>query len=70
MKNFNGSFFDFYIILLYNNYIERKWKKCMIYLLLEICARYEDIPETSLDDFFRQTEDHANFLLDSIKVKE
>ena len=40
-----------------------------IYLLLEICAKYDDIPESTLDDFFRQSEEHANFLLDCIKVK-
>ncbi|MBE6502006.1 MAG: TetR/AcrR family transcriptional regulator [Methanobrevibacter thaueri] len=41
-----------------------------IYLLLEICSKYEDIPQDSLDDFFRQTEEHANFLLDCVKVKK
>ena len=40
-----------------------------IYLLLEICAKYDDIPESSLDDFFRQVENHAEFLLDCVKVK-
>ena len=40
-----------------------------IYLLLEICAKYDDIPQSSLDDFFNQTEEHANFLLDCVKVK-
>ena len=40
-----------------------------IYLLLEICAEYDDIPENQLDNFFKQAEDHANFLLDCIKVK-
>lgn len=40
-----------------------------IYLLLEITAKYDDIPESSLEDFFNQTEEHAKFLLDSIKVK-
>lgn len=40
-----------------------------IYLLLEMCAEYEDIPQNSLDDFFKQTEEHAKFLLDCVKVK-
>lgn len=40
-----------------------------IYLLLEITAKYDDIPESCLDDFFSQTEEHANFLLDCVKVK-
>ena len=41
-----------------------------IYLLLEICAKYDDIPESSLDNFFKETEEHATFLLESIRVKE
>ena len=41
-----------------------------IYLILEICAQYDDIPQSSLDDFFKQAEEHANFLLDCVKVKE
>lgn len=41
-----------------------------IYLLLEISAKYDDIPQSCLDDFFKQTEEHANFLLDCIKVKK
>ena len=40
-----------------------------IYLLLEITAEYDDIPESCLDDFFSQTEEHAQFLLDCVKVK-
>ncbi len=40
-----------------------------IYLLLEICAKYDDIPRESLEDFFNETEEHANFLLDCVKVK-
>ena len=40
-----------------------------IYLLLEMCAKYDDIPQESLDDFFKQAEDHAKFLLESVKVK-
>lgn len=40
-----------------------------IYLLIELFAKYDDIPKSSLDDFFRQSEEHAQFLLDSIKVK-
>ena len=41
-----------------------------IYLLLEICAKYDDIPESCLEDFFNQAEEHAKFLLDCVKVKE
>ncbi len=41
-----------------------------IYLLLEISAKYDDIPESCLEDFFRQAEEHAKFLLDCVKVKE
>ena len=40
-----------------------------IYLLLEICAKYEDIPQSCLDNFFEEAENHAKFLLESIKVK-
>ena len=40
-----------------------------IYLLLEICAKYDDIPQEVLEHFFEETEEHANFLLDSVKVK-
>ena len=40
-----------------------------IFLLLEICAKYDDIPESCLDDFFKQAEEHARFLLDCVKVK-
>ncbi len=41
-----------------------------IYLLLEICAKYDDIPQETLDNFFRETEEHAKFLLDCVKVKK
>ena len=40
-----------------------------IYLLLEISAKYDDIPQDRLDNFFKETEEHANFLLDCVKVK-
>ena len=40
-----------------------------IYLLLEICAKYDDIPQNCLDDFFKEAEEHAKFLLGCIKVK-
>ena len=40
-----------------------------IYLLLEISAKYDDIPESCLDEFFNQAEEHAKFLLDCVKVK-
>ena len=39
-----------------------------IYLILEICVEYEDIPQSSLEDFFNQAEEHANFLLECVKV--
>lgn len=41
-----------------------------IYLIMEMCAEHDDIPQDCLDDFFKKTEDHANFLLECIKVKE
>ena len=41
-----------------------------IYLLLEITTKYDDIPQSSLDDFFKQSEEHAKFLLECIKVKK
>lgn len=40
-----------------------------IYLLLEICAKYDEIPEEALEHFFKETEEHTNFLFDCIKVK-
>lgn len=39
-----------------------------IYLLLEICAKYDDIPQDSLDDFFKESEEHVKFLLDCVKL--
>ncbi|MBO4516349.1 helix-turn-helix transcriptional regulator, partial [bacterium] len=33
-----------------------------IYLLLEIFAKYDDIPQVTLDDFFKETEEHVKFL--------
>ena len=41
-----------------------------IYLLLEISAKYDDIPQDTLDDFFKEAEEHAKFLLDCVKVKQ
>ncbi|WP_298501415.1 TetR/AcrR family transcriptional regulator [uncultured Methanobrevibacter sp.] len=40
-----------------------------IYLLLEICATYDDIPEEILESFFDETEEHAKFLFESVRVK-
>lgn len=40
-----------------------------IYLLLEMCASYDDIPQEELENFFVITEEHAKFLFDSVKVK-
>lgn len=39
-----------------------------IYLLLEMCAKYDNIAKNMLDDFFSQAEEHARFLLDCVKV--
>lgn len=49
--------------------LAREYYSFPIYLLLEICAKYDDIPQSSLDDFFRQAEEHANFLIECVKVK-
>lgn len=40
-----------------------------IYLLLEMCAKYDDIPQSCLDNFFNEAEEHARFLIDCVKVK-
>ena len=40
-----------------------------IYSLLEMCAKYDDIPQEVLKDFFSETEEHAKFLLETVKVK-
>lgn len=40
-----------------------------IYLLLEICAKYDDIPQGVLEEFFEQAEAHANFLFESVRAK-
>lgn len=40
-----------------------------IYLLFEISAKYDDIPESSLEYFFEEAEEHAKFLLDAVRVK-
>ena len=40
-----------------------------IYLLLEMSAKYDDIPQSQLEDFFKEAEEHANFLIDCVKVK-
>ncbi len=40
-----------------------------IYLFLEICAKYDDIPEEILENFFEETEAHAKFIFDNIKVE-
>ena len=40
-----------------------------IYLLLEMCAKYDDIPKSYLDNFFNEAEEHAKFLLDCVKVR-
>ena len=40
-----------------------------IYLLMEMCAKYDDIPQGCLDNFFYEAEEHAKFLLDCVRVK-
>lgn len=40
-----------------------------IYLLFEICAKYDDIPQSCLDNFFNEAEGHIKFILESVKVK-
>ena len=40
-----------------------------IYLLLEMSAKYEDIPPELIDNFFDEAEAHARFLIDSVRVK-
>ncbi len=40
-----------------------------IYLLLELSAKYDDIPQSSIESLFNDTQEHAKFILDSVKVK-
>lgn len=40
-----------------------------IYLLMEMCAKYDDIPKESLDNFFDEAEEHIKFILESVRVK-
>ncbi len=40
-----------------------------IFLLLEMFVKYDDIPQSSIDNFFDETEDHILFILDCVKVK-
>ena len=40
-----------------------------IYLVFEICAKYDDIPQSCLDNFFNEAEEHIKFILESVKVK-
>ena len=40
-----------------------------IYLLMEMCIKHDDIPQSSIDDFFKQTEEHAKFIIESVRVK-
>jgi hypothetical protein len=49
--------------------LAREYYSFPIYSIVEICAEYDDIPQNTLDNFFKEAEDHANFLLDCIKVK-
>lgn len=49
--------------------LARQYFSFPIYLLLEMCAKYDNIPDEVLEDFFNQTEDHAKFLFNCVKVK-
>ena len=49
--------------------LAKQYYSLPIYLLLEICANYDDIPQELLENFFDETEEHAKFLFDSVKVK-
>lgn len=40
-----------------------------IYLLLELSTKYDNIPQSSIKTFFNETEEHAKFILNSVKVK-
>lgn len=69
---------DFFTILKENGIIRpdlnpdllaKEYYSFPIYSIVEICAEYEDIPQDMLDNFFKETEEHAKFLLDCIKVK-
>ena len=50
-------------------FLAKEYYSFPIYSLLEICAKYDDIPESALENFFEEAEEHANFLLDCVKVK-
>lgn len=39
-----------------------------MYLLFEIFAKYDDIPQSCLENFFNEAEEHAKFLLESVRV--
>ena len=49
--------------------LAREYYSFPIYLLVEICAEYDDIPQDTLDNFFKEAEEHAKFILDCVKVK-
>ncbi len=49
--------------------LARQYYSFPIYLLLEICVKYDDVPQEVLENFFYQTEEHARFLFESVKVK-
>ena len=50
-------------------HLAKEYYSYPIYLLLEMCAKYDDIPKGCLDNFFYEAEEHAKFLLECIKVK-
>ena len=49
--------------------LAREYYRFPIYLLLEMCAKYDDIPKGQLENFFKEAEEHAKFLLDCVKVE-
>ena len=49
--------------------LAREYYSFPIYSIVEICAEYDDIPQDTLDNFFKEAEEHAKFLLECIKVK-
>lgn len=50
-------------------FLAKEYYSFPIYLLLEICAKYDDIPQSSIDNLFKESEEHAKFILNSVKVK-
>ncbi len=59
--------------IIHKNYnpelLAKQYYSFPIYLLLDICAKYDDLPEEALEKLFDETEQHAKFLFESVKVK-